>query len=164
MIFALSVSDLNPIHDVAAAASASAAAIGDATWKALAAGLSAVMMTAIKGLVSGLLKAIITMIQHTSPQFAKTHYSPVQPALFSPVWHVMVIVGIMIAVLIMFVGVISSILKGETGTLFKQLVFGLIAVMAMASPVPRSFAKSMMGGRQRRSTEIGPLTSEARFP
>ena len=28
----------------------------------------------------------------------------------------------------------------------------------------RSFAKSMMGGRQRRSTEIGPLTSEARFP
>ena len=91
MIFALSASDLNPIHDVAAAASASATAIGDATWKALAAGLSAVMMSAIKGLIGDLITAIIAMIQHTTPQFAHTKFNPVQPALFSPVWHVMVI-------------------------------------------------------------------------
>ena len=36
--------------------------------------------------------------------------------------------------------------------------------LARCGGAPRSFAKSMMGGRQRRSTEIGPLTSEARFP
>lgn len=137
------ISYLNPIHDVTAAASASASAIGDATWKAIASGMSAVIMTAIKGIISGLMRTIIAMIQHTTPQFAKTHYSPVQPALFNPVWHVMVIVGITFAVLIMFIGVISSILKGETGLLLKQLAFGLIAVLFMASPVPPLIAQAI---------------------
>lgn len=135
MIFALSLSDLNPVHD--------AAAIGHATWTAIAAGVSAAIMTAIKSLISGLLQAIITMINHTTPEFAKTHYNPVQPALFNPVWHVMVIVGITCAVLIMFIGIISSVVKGETGTLAKQLVYGLIAVMVMASPVPPLVAQAI---------------------
>lgn len=114
-----------------------------ALWKEIAKGISAAIMAGIKGLISGLIRTIIAMIQHTSPQFAKTHYSPVQPALFSPVWHVMVIVGVSVAVLIMFIGVISSILKGETGLLLKQLAFGLIAVMAMASPVPPLIAQAI---------------------
>ena len=114
-----------------------------ALWKEIAQGVSAAIMAGIKGLISGLIRTIIAMIEHTSPQFAKTHYSPVQPALFNPVWHVMVIVGISVAVLIMFIGVISSILKGETGVLLKQLAFGLIAVMAMASPVPPLVAQAI---------------------
>lgn len=114
-----------------------------ALWKEIAKGISAAIMAGIKGLISGLIRTIIAMIEHTSPQFAKTHYSPVQPALFNPVWHVMVIVGITCAVLVLFIGVTSSIISGETGTLLKQLAFGLIAVMVMASPVPPLIAQAI---------------------
>jgi hypothetical protein len=144
-IFAASsiISDLNPIHDVAAAAGASASAIGGAVWHAIAAGVSAVMMTAIKGLIYAVMKLITAEIMHTTPQFAHTKFNPVQPAIFSPVWSVMVRVGIAFAVFILVVGVVSSILKGETGTMLKQLVFGLIAVMAMASPIPPIMAQAI---------------------
>lgn len=114
-----------------------------ALWKEIAKGISAAIMAGIKGLIGDLITAIITMIQHTSPQFAKTHYSPVQPALFNPVWHVMVIVGVTCAVFIMIVGVISAVIKGETGILLKQLVYGLIAILVMASPVPPLIAQAI---------------------
>lgn len=142
-LYAFSAADLNPAHDVAAAASASASAIGGAVWHAMAAGVSAVIMTAIKALIYAVMKLITAEILHTTPQFANTKFNPVQPAIFSPVWHVMVMVGIAFAVFILVVGVVSSILKGETGTMLKQLVFGLIAVMAMASPIPPIMAQAI---------------------
>ncbi len=137
MILASIISDLNPIHD--------AQAIGNDVWHSLANGISHAILDALAAILKATINLVLYGMQHTTPQFAHTKFNPVQPALFSPVWSVMVIVGITLAVLILFIGVISAIIKGETGLLGKQLIFGLIAVMAMASPVPPILAQAIFG-------------------
>ena len=130
-------SALNPVHD--------AAAIGNDVWRSIENGISHAVLDALAVILKATINLIFYGMQHTTPQFAHTKFNPVQPALFSPVWRVMVIVGITAAVLIMFVGVISAVLKGETGLLLKQLVYGLIAILAMASPVPPILAQAIFG-------------------
>ena len=141
-LLALAASDLNPVHDVAAAASAigsvSASAIGSAmldAMKSFATFVTNQIVTELNAILTALINLIVYIMRSTTPQFADTKFNPYQPTIFNPVWRVMVIVGVTFAVIIMTIGIISAVMRGESGLLGKQMLMGLVGVLLMASPI-----------------------------
>lgn len=123
-LFALS---LNPAHDVASAFLAG--------MKDFAAWTMSAIMSALNAMLKSIIDLIISAMTHTTPQFADTKFNPVQPALFNPIWSTMVKLGVTIAVILMVVGIIAAVFRGEPGLLGRQLGLGLLGILLMASPI-----------------------------
>ena len=126
-LLALSLSDFNPSHDVAGA-------FLDAL-KVFTSWITSQIVHQLAALFQTLFDLITQEMLTTTPQFAHTKFNPVQPTLFSPVWGTMVKLAVVFAVLLMLVGVIAAVIRGEPGLLGKQLGLGFLGIVLMASPV-----------------------------
>lgn len=120
--------------------------IGHAVWSALSVGIFGWFVHGCQSFLTWTLNAMVSeLTRSTTPAFAvmgSTHNT----SLFLPIWDAMTRVGLLVSVIILFIGVAATAIRGESGLLVRQVLIGLAATLLMASPIPRFLAQGLFEG------------------
>ena len=120
--------------------------IGHAVWSAVSVGIFGWFIRGCQSFLTWTLNAMVSeLTRATTPAFAvlgSTHNT----SLFLPIWDAMTRVGLLVSVVVLFIGVTATVIRGESGLLARQVLIGLAATLLMASPVPRFMAQGLFDG------------------